>query len=229
MVGILTYRPSVCKCRVGYDGPVATQTERRERTRSAIVEAATDLFVERGFAETTIADILAAAGVSRGALYHHFTAKEDVFAAVYAKVSAQAITRAGRSGRAARSKGSRLDALIVSCLSWIDIAVDDAVATILFVEGPKALGWDRCRDIEEAASLGRVRAGLAAAAGGDEITGTDLDLTARIVNAALAEAALAIHTGRPGATRAGAKRTITALLTGLATPTGDAEADDAPG
>jgi len=219
----------VCKSPSRYDGRVATQAERRERTRSAIVEAATDLFTEHGFAETTIADILSAAGVSRGALYHHFTAKEDVFAAVYAEVSADAIARAGRTGRAARSRGARLDALIDSCLSWIDIAVDDTVATILFVEGPKALGWDRCRDIEEAASLGRVRAGLAAAARSDEIVGTDLDLTARIVNAALAEAALAIHTGRPGATRTGARRTITALLTGLATPVGGPEADDAPG
>ncbi len=221
----------VCKWRRGYHGPVATQAERRERTRSAIVEAATAQFTERGFTQTTIADILAAAGVSRGALYHHFTTKEDLFAAVYAQVSADAIARAGRTGQAARSKGARLDALIGSCLRWIDIAVDDAVATILFVEGPKALGWDRCRDIEEAASLGRVRAGLAAAARAGEIAGADLDLTARIVNAALAEAALAIHTGRPGATRAGARRTITALLTGLATPApdADADADDAAG
>ncbi len=210
---------------------MATQAERRARTRSAIVDAATALFAERGFAETTIADILTRAGVSRGALYHHFTAKEDLFAAVYAQVSAEAVARASRSGRAARSTGTRLDAVISAGLGWIDIAVDDAVATILFVEGPKALGWDRCRDIEEEASLGRVRAGLAAAARAGEIAETDLDLTARIVNAALAEAALAIHAGRPGATRAGARRTITALLAGLAVPTSDAAGavDDASG
>lgn len=191
---------------------MATQAERRERTRSAILDAATELFTEHGYAATTIADILAAAGVSRGALYHHFQAKEDVFAAVYAEVSAGAVNRASR-GR--RQDGGRLDGLIRSGLAWIDIAVDDAVATILFVEGPKALGWDRCRDIEESASLGRVRAALAAAARSGEIAATDLDLTARLVNAALAEAALAIHQGRPGATRAGARRTITALVSGL--------------
>lgn len=192
---------------------MATQAERRERTRAAILDAATDRFTEHGFVATSVADILAAAGVSRGALYHHFSSKEDVFAAVYQRVSADAIERAGRASRRA---DTRLDSLIAGCLAWIDITAEDRVATILLVEGPAALGSERCREIEEEASLGRVKAGLAAAARAGEIDAGDLEMTARVINAALAEAALSIQRNRPQASRAGAHRTITALISGLA-------------
>lgn len=178
--------------------------------------AATELFADRGFVATSITDILAAAEVSRGALYHHFASKEEVFAEVYKRVSTDAVRRAGRAGRTARSAGEPLQALISGCLAWIDITAEHQVAQILFVEGPKAIGWDACRDLEEQASLGQVKAGLAAAAEAGVIGSADLDLTARLINAALAEAALSIHQKRPRATRPAARRTITALISGLA-------------
>lgn len=205
---------------------MATQAERRSRTRAAIVRAATTHFSERGFAATSIADILETAGVSRGALYHHFSGKEEVFAAVYSAVSAEAVQNAGRAGARAES---RLDALVAACLAWIDITARAEVAQILFVEGPKALGWDRCRALEEAASLGRVRAGLTLAARAGEIRSADLDLTARVLNAGLAEAALSIHGGQSGSTRTAARRTITALISGLRPPAEPAATQSAEG
>ncbi len=191
---------------------VATQAERRDRTRAAIIGAATELFAGAGYSATSVTDILSASGVSRGALYHHFPGKEDVFAAVYAEVSADAVAKATRRPQDA----SRLEALLASCLAWIEISSEPAVARILFVEGPKALGWERCRNIEEEASLGRVRMGLKLAAQSGEIVNADLDLTARAINAALAEVALTIHLGNPPASKAAARRTITALISGLA-------------
>jgi AcrR family transcriptional regulator len=73
---------------------MATQLERREATRARLVEAARRLFVERGYEATSTNDVLEAAGVSRGALYHHFATKQELFAAVFERVSEQAITRA---------------------------------------------------------------------------------------------------------------------------------------
>lgn len=192
---------------------MATQAERRERTRAAIVDAAAKLFADQGFAATSITDILAASGVSRGALYHHFAGKDEVFVEVYRLVSSDAVDRATR---AARNADTRLGVLIGACLAWIDITAEAPLAQILFVEGPKALGWDRCRDLEESASLGKVRGGLKLAARAGEIGDRDLDLTARLINAALAEAALSIHRQEPRATRAAAGRSITALISGLA-------------
>ena len=73
---------------------MATQAERRERTRTAIVDAARARFVEHGFAATTIGEIQSAAEISRGALYHHFRSKDEVFEAVFVETSAEAIRRA---------------------------------------------------------------------------------------------------------------------------------------
>ncbi len=191
---------------------MATQAERRERTRAAIVTAATTRFRESGFEATSIADILHDAEVSRGALYHHFASKEDVFAAVFTAVSRDAIRRATKKTRHAEN---HLDALIGGCVAWLDISVEPQVATLLFVEGPRALGWDRCRELEDDASLGRMRAGLAAATKAGEADVENVELTARVINAALTEVALSIHRQQPRTTGAAARRTITSLITGL--------------
>ena len=61
--------------------------------------AATELFATRGYGDTSVADILASAGVSRGALYHHFDGKEDLFAAVYTAVSSESVLAAGKASR----------------------------------------------------------------------------------------------------------------------------------
>lgn len=192
---------------------MATQAERRERTRTAIVESARALFVERGFAATTIGDIQTAADVSRGALYHHFPGKDEVFEAVFVETSTEAIRRAKESPASA---ATAIEAFIEGCLAWVDIATEPEVAQIMFVDGPVALGWQRCRELEDEASLGVVRNGLAVAARQGQLAVADLDLMAQLINAVLAEAALAVHHRRKGASRAATRRSITALIGGLA-------------
>jgi AcrR family transcriptional regulator len=66
---------------------MATQIERRQQTRDAIIAAATTLFGDKGFGATTMDEIAAAAGVAKGAVYHHFPAKGAVFEAVLRKAS----------------------------------------------------------------------------------------------------------------------------------------------
>ena len=72
---------------------MATQAERRTATRAALIDCAHALFVEHGYDTTTTEDVLDAAGVSRGALYHHFPTKEELFAAVFEEVSRSSIDR----------------------------------------------------------------------------------------------------------------------------------------
>jgi AcrR family transcriptional regulator len=188
-----------------------TQPERREATRKAIVEAARDLFAERGFEQTSVADILELAGISRGALYHHFEAKGDVFAAVFVQTSSAAIRNAARRIPA---DAAPIDALLAGCLGWLDAVKDPAIHRILFVDGPNALGWERTRDLEEATSLGVMRAALLRAVEAEEIQVPSVDLAARLLNGLLAEAALTLH-GASAARRRDARSLVVAMVKGL--------------
>lgn len=190
---------------------MATQEERRARTRTAIIEAATAHFVDVGYIATSITDILGRAAVSRGALYHHFTSKEDVFASVFIRTSNRAIRRAAER---VRDDASAFDQLIEGCLAWLDVVSDPATSRILFTEGPVALGWERCRTLEEASSLGLMRSSLEAAVASGEIQVHSIDTTARLINAVLAEAALTLE-ARSSADRAATAKDITALIRGL--------------
>lgn len=193
---------------------MATQSERREATRALLIETSRKLLLERGSAAMTTRDLLEAAGVSRGAMYHHFASLDELLAAVYETEAAGAIERA----LASRTPGaSALANLEAACLAWLGEIAKPEVARILAVEGPAALGWDRCREIEETYGLGSIQAGLQAAAEAGEIDVASVDLAARIMNAALTEAALSIlRAKRKRKARSEAEATLRQLIAGFA-------------
>jgi AcrR family transcriptional regulator len=191
---------------------VVKQAERSSATRLAIVEAAGLLFTERGYSATSITDILDATGISRGALYHHFPSKEDIFAVVFLKTSADAIRRAGKR---TKPQETPLATLIAGCLAWIDIATEPSVARVLFQDGPLALGWERCRTLEETTSLAAMRPSIRAAVESGELEVDSVDVVARLINSLLAEAALdLLRTGGRSRKRQMVSM-ITAMITGL--------------
>lgn len=174
---------------------MATQSERRAATRSSLISSAEKLFVNQGFEGTSTDDILAAAGVSRGAMYYHFPTKRDVFEAVFVASAEGAIKR---SRRAAQQSESPLESLINSCLSWLKEVRKPDIAAILIDQAPQVLGWERARDLEAESSLGLMTAGLRAASEAGEIAVPSIEIAARFLNAVLAEAALvAMHSERP--------------------------------
>ncbi len=190
---------------------VVSQAERRARTRRLILDAARSRFASEGFEATSISEILDDAGVSRGALYHHFASKEDVFAAVYTEVSTDAVARSAASSRDAG--GSALESFVEGCAAWLRIVSEPDVARVLLLDGPAALGWERCRRLEQATSLHVTEAGIAAAADAGEIDPPSVRAAALLVNALLAEAALA---GRSdGATTNDLFATIVRMIDGL--------------
>jgi len=206
---MVTNRPRVCKV-----SPMATQAERRESTRGVIVESAQKHFTERGYDETSVADILESAGVSKGAMYHHFAAKEDVFAAVFVRTSAKAIRRAAT---AQQDEATALEALIAGCLGWLDVVTEPGFAQVLLMDGPAVLGWQRCRLLEEATSLGVMRKAIAGAVDAGEIVVSSIDVAAKLINAVLAEAALGLASFTPGADRSDVAKTVVAMINGMAT------------
>ena len=155
--------------------------------------AARDLFAINGYDATTTTEILAEAGVSRGAMYHHFETKRDVFEAVFTDVSDEAIRRSAASGG---RHDSPLEALILASLAWLHEVRAPETATLLLDQGPQVLGWQRARELEERTSLGLMKGALERAVAAGEIQVRSIDLTARLLNAVLAEAALAaLHGG----------------------------------
>ena len=191
---------------------MATNEERREATRSSIVSAARECFVRDGYENTHTDTILERAGVSRGALYHHFSSKRDGFEAVYAAVVEETIAHALRTPI---DSDSPLDELLAACSTWLRFVRKPEVARVLLDLGPQVLGWKRARDIEAESSLAPMRRGLERANAAGEIEVPSLEVTALLLNALLAEAALISAHGKPRASLAVLEASIRKFVEGL--------------
>src|ERR1039458_4901690 len=115
-----------------------------EATRAALMAAARTLFGEQGFAATATEDIVSTAGVTKGALYHHFTGKDDLFRAVFEQVQREVSDKAV----AEFLRPDSWEALLDGCLLWIDAPLDPSVRRIVLREARAVLGWDDVRAIE---------------------------------------------------------------------------------
>lgn len=129
-------------------------------TRGQLVEVATRLFTEHGYEGTSIEAVLSAAGVSRGALYHHFAGKEALFEAVVVSVSERITAELGES---VRDCTDPVDALRAAALAWIDLAGNPVIQRVMLVDAPSVFGWDRWRDMDGGRTLGTLQAMLQAA------------------------------------------------------------------
>ena len=128
-------------------------------TRDQLIEVATRLFAEHGYEGTSIEAVLSAAGVSRGALYHHFAGKEALFEAVVSAVSGQVTVELAE---AVRGCADPLDAMRTAAIAWIDLAADPVIQRVVLVDAPSVLGWDRWRAMDDGRTLGAMRAMLQA-------------------------------------------------------------------
>jgi AcrR family transcriptional regulator len=113
-------------------------------TRSALVAAAREVFGRKGFTETSLDEVVAQAGVTKGALYHHFGGKEDLFVAVYEEVSHEV----SDAVVAEFLRPDPWDALFLGCDLWIDAHLDPAVQRIALRDARAVLGWEVVREVE---------------------------------------------------------------------------------
>jgi AcrR family transcriptional regulator len=129
-----------------------TQVDRSTRTRAALVAAARPMFAARGFGGVGTDEISRAAGVSRGALYHQFGGKEELFVAVFEQVELE-VTAAIDAAFAEAFGADPLAAVRAGLDAWLNAAADPEVHRIVMIEAPAVLGWGRWR------TLGREYAG----------------------------------------------------------------------
>jgi len=162
--------------------------ERVRRTRQALLAAAQKLFVQKGFAATSTEEILAQAGVTRGALYHHFSDKAALFEAVCEGLMLEA---AEEIERAAAAAGDTVGALEAGFAAWFGFVLDPGVRTILLLEAPTVLGFSRWRALDDAHSFQTLRAGIAEALlNGTLVFDGSGDELAAIINGAANDLAL---------------------------------------
>jgi AcrR family transcriptional regulator len=169
-----------------------TQPERTEATRGALIAAARRLFGERGYAGVGTEEIVAAAGVTRGALYHHFRDKRDLFRAVMVDVE-QALVQSV----AARMAGvdRPFDQLVAAMEATLDACADERVARISFQDGPAVLGHEEWRAIVEETSLGLMTAMLAHAMDAGDLRAAPPEPLAHVLLGAMNEAGMTIAAG----------------------------------
>lgn len=175
-----------------------TQAERTEATREALVAAARKLFTERGYEEVGTEEIVRAAGVTRGALYHHFGDKASLLEATYERIEAQSTERVARVVLGSHLH-SPLEAMKAGVEAFLDECAKPELRQVALHDAPAVLGWERWREIGAANGLGLIEASLAAAIEAGEIREVPVGPTAHLLMGALDEAAMLLaREERPG-------------------------------
>jgi len=192
-----------------------TQAQRRESTRAALLAAGRKLFASAGYDAVAAEQIVTEAGVSRGALYHHFDGKAGLFEAVFVQIEGELVEQFPLEEFLA---GDALGALRSGVGRFLELSLQAEVQRIALVDAPAVLGWRRWHEIEAEHGLGLIQAGLDAAVAAGQIR--DLP-TAELANAmlgSLIESALAVsRSADPQAARERAEKVLVALVDGLAT------------
>jgi AcrR family transcriptional regulator len=158
-------------------------------TRGQLIEVATRLFAEHGYEGTSIEAVLSAAGVSRGALYHHFAGKEALFEAVVSAVSEQVTEKLTET---VQGCADPLDAMRTAALAWIDLAADPVIQRVVLVDAPSVLGWDRWRAMDDGRTLGAMRVMLQAISDSGRLPAELVGPFSHMILAALDEIVLVI-------------------------------------
>ena len=191
-----------------------THAERSEATVQQLLETARELFATKGFAETSIEDIVSRAGVTRGALYHHFGGKADIFRAV---VEDEAERLAKRLQRAALKEQDPWRQIEAGCLEFLDACLDPAVRQIGLLDAPAVLGWQELREIDLRHSLALLLQSLEGAMAEGKLRRRPPAPLAHLLFGAMSEAGMLV--ARATDTRRAMKevsREVRALLGGLA-------------
>lgn len=183
--------------------------DRTAATRTALLDAARALFIDKGYADTGTPEIVARARVTRGALYHHFADKADLLRAVITR-EAQAVAETIEGGTSMQD--SALDALLNGADAYFEAMRVPGRARLLLLEGPVVLGLEEMARIDRQTGGQTLLEGLAHAQAAGALGDVPLAPLAALLSAAFDRAALAIAEGEAAEPY---RVAIRALLTGL--------------
>lgn len=196
-------------------GKRRTQAERTQATREALIAAARELFTERGYEHVGTEEIVRAAGVTRGALYHQFGDKASLLEAVYERIEAESTERVARI-----VLGSELHSPMAAMRAGVEAFLDECakpeLRQIALHDAPAVLGWERWREIGAANGLGLIEASVSASIEAGEMRRLPVKPLAHLLLGALDEAAMLVARDERPEGRAEVTAVLVALLEGFA-------------
>ncbi len=191
------------------------RAETADATRQRLIAAARSLFVEEGYHAVGVRELTARAGVTRGALTHHFGAKEGLFLAVFDQIEHELMEASARQG----DDTENLDTWArfrTGIQRYLDAALRPDVQRITLIDGPAVLGWSRWRKLEEGYSLGGLTTVLQAAMDQKVIRVRPIEPLAHLILGSVMEAAMLIaNSDKPETRRTEVGEALDDLLKGL--------------
>jgi AcrR family transcriptional regulator len=191
----------------------SARVERGEQTRRTLLSYARHLFAREGYAEASTREIVYAAGLTKGALYHHFKDKLDLYRAVVEEMAQELVEGTEAAATDCADPWERLQTM---CRAYLDASLDSELTRILVLDAPAVLGWKAWCEIGERHEIRAFAACLRAAAAAGQVLPHSEEGTAQVLLGALNTAARLIATAPdPAAAHVQAERTIGRLLAGL--------------
>jgi AcrR family transcriptional regulator len=192
-----------------------TQEERSAATRDALIVAARMLWGLRGYAEVGTPEITAAAGVTRGAMYHQFTDKAALFSEVVEMVEQDVMARMANIV-ASSGATTPADAIHAAVDAWLEVSADPEVRQLILLDAPSVLGWAAFRDVAQRYSLGMTEQLITEAIKAGQLARQPTRPLAHVLIGALDEAAMAIATADdPKRARRETRQVLHRLIDGM--------------
>jgi AcrR family transcriptional regulator len=191
----------------------STKAAQRAETTRRLLDVARAQFAEYGYAHASTEAIVQLAGVTRGALYHHFGSKEGLFKAVVAEAQ-QAVAQ--HVAAAAAASADPWHQLLAGCEAFVRASLDPDVQRILLIDGPAVIGWDAWRELDAQNAMRLLEAGLQALADAHIIKVASVRAATHLLSGAMNEAVLWIaRAEQPAQALEATTATLEQLLMGL--------------
>lgn len=192
--------------------------EQAAETRDALLRAAREAFTNQGFAGTSIAEVVGAAGTTKGALFHYFSSKEQLFLEVWTALQLEMDTAAREAAAAARSKTDPYAAFLAGCRVYLDWAMRPDYQSIVLIDGPSVLGMARWHELDFQLGMNNMTRGAAYLASQGLIPEDRIRPAAVLLQSALNGAGFALASSYRDVTREELFSTFEAVLRSLKRP-----------
>ncbi|MFD6225162.1 TetR/AcrR family transcriptional regulator [Nocardia asteroides] len=167
------------------------RTQQREETRRLLLAQSRRLFAAKGYAAVGLSEIVAASGVTKGALYHHFDSKADMFREVLTQVQQEVGDQVAAAADAEPDPWTQLTA---GCAAFLRASADPRVQRIMLIDGPAVLGWHEWRALDEANAARHLHEALDALVAAGTLAPQPVAPLTQLLSGAMNEAALWLAT-----------------------------------